>query len=186
MQVVTTGVGGATEQKRALALVFEVRLDRIKAHERREGDRISPIALEGLHRVLGRRAADVAALGVQNHRHPRRHLAHVGHQPLELTLGAVRGKVGNLRFEGDHQIGCGLHNGSAKIKNAAGIAAQRAREAGRLWVQSHAHHGLVAALSCAQPVKKAHRAIVRSRPVARRSVAHSMASDQGPAVAAAA
>jgi hypothetical protein len=98
------GVGGAAQQEQALAVVGQVGLDRVEAHEGRQRDRVGAVALEGLARVLLGGAADVAALGVQDHRHRRRHAADVLHQPLELVFGAVRGEVGDLRLEGAHQV----------------------------------------------------------------------------------
>ena len=49
---------------------LQVRLDRIESQVGIHRDRIGAVALEGLLRVLRGRAADVAALGIQDHRQP--------------------------------------------------------------------------------------------------------------------
>ena len=130
LQIVTAGVGGAAQQKSAFAFVLEVRRHRVPAHEGREGDRVGAVALKSFDGVLLGGAADVAALGVQDDGHLRRHAAHVFHQALELAFGAVRGKVGNLRLEGDHQVGRGIHDGGAKIVNLVGVAFEFAGKLG--------------------------------------------------------
>jgi hypothetical protein len=70
LQVAAAGVAGAAQQDQALAVVAQVGLDRVEAHEGRQRHRVGLVALEGLARVLLGGAADVAALGVQDHRHP--------------------------------------------------------------------------------------------------------------------
>ena len=71
LQVVAARVGGAAQQEGALARVLQVGLHRIEAHEGRQRDGVRAVALEGLARVLFGGRADVAALGVQDHRHVR-------------------------------------------------------------------------------------------------------------------
>ena len=66
LQVITTGVGCAAEQKRALAVVLQVGLDGIKTHEGRQRDRVGTVAFKRFNRVLAGGAADVAALGVED------------------------------------------------------------------------------------------------------------------------
>jgi hypothetical protein len=58
----------------------------------------------------------------------------VGHQAFQLVFCAVRGKVGNLRFEGNHQVGGGVHHGGAKVEDAAGVTAPGTRKFGGFWV----------------------------------------------------
>ena len=101
---------------------------------------LAPIALKRLNRILLGRAAYVAALGVQNDGHLRCHAAHVFHQPLKLAFGTVRGKVGNLGFEGHHQVGRGVHDRGAKIVNLVGVAFEFSRKLGGLRVQPDAQH----------------------------------------------
>ena len=178
LQIVTAGVGRAAQQESALAVVLQIRRDRVKAHKGRQRDRVGAVALEGFNRVLGGGAADVAALGVQNHRHLRRGAAHVGDQALQLVFGAVGGEIGDLRLEGADQISRRIDDGGAKIVDFAGIAVQLAGKFGRFRVQADAQHGVVLALCGAQHVEKSHAAIVRSPPAAwlrRRAQAHRQA-----------
>ena len=110
-------------------MILQIRLHRIKAHERRERDGICAIALKGFNRILLGCGADIAALGIQNDRHQRRDAAHMLHQALQLPLGAMRGKVGNLGFERNYGIRRRVHNGRAEVINLVGIALQSARKA---------------------------------------------------------
>ena len=164
LQVVATGVGGTAQQKSALAMVFQVGLHRIEAHEGRERDRIGPIALEGFNGVLLRGAADVTSLGVQDHGHLRGGAAHVRHEPLQLLFSAVRSEVRNLRLEGDGGVGRGLDDGSAEVVDAGGVALEVSGETGGVRVQAHAQQGTVHALGVAQHVEKGHGAILVGAP----------------------
>jgi hypothetical protein len=94
LQVGAARVRGAAQQDRALAVVAQVGLDRVEAHERRQRHRVGAVALEGLARVLLGGAADVAALGVEDHRHVGRDAADVRDQALELRprRGAPRSR----------------------------------------------------------------------------------------------
>ena len=148
LQIVAAGVGGAAQQKSAFARVRQVGLHRIKTHEGRERDRIGPIALKGLDGVLLGGAANVAALGVQNDRHRRGIGPHVVHQALQLRLSAVSGEVGNLGFEGDHQISGGVNDAGAKVKNMIRPTAPSPGQLGRVWIQPHAQQRLVGPLGC--------------------------------------
>ena len=56
--------------------------------------------------------------------------ADVGDQQFELLRGAVCGKVGDLRFERQHQIRRGVDDGGAEVADPAGIALGRVRESG--------------------------------------------------------
>jgi hypothetical protein len=82
LQIVAAGVGGAAQQKCALARVLQIRLHRVKAHERRKRDGVRAVALKRLFGVLLGSGANVAALGVQDDRHVRRVGAQVLHQAL--------------------------------------------------------------------------------------------------------
>jgi hypothetical protein len=114
----------------------------------------------GEHRC--RRRADEP---VQNHRHPRSHSADVRDQALELVFGTVGGEISNLRLEGQHLVGSGIHDGGAKVKDALRVAAPVQREFGGIGVQTHAQKRLVQVLRIAQLLGKcgavrAHRDIV--------------------------
>ena len=76
------------------------------------------------------------------------------HQALQLAFGAVGGEVGNLRFEGDHQIGHAVDDGGAKVVNLVGVTLELAGEFGGLRVQAHAQHGMVLAFCGAQHVEE--------------------------------
>ena len=83
------------------------------------------------------------------------------HQSLQLRLGPVGRKVGDLRFEGDHQVGSGIHNGCTEIEDPAGVTPHRVRKLRRFGVQPHTQKGAVLALGGAQLVKKFHGAYCR-------------------------
>ena len=134
LEVVAAGVGGAAEQEGAFAVVGQVGLHGVITHEGREGDGVGPVALKGFDGVLGGGGADVAAFGIQNHRHVGRGAAHVLHELFQLVFGAVGVEIGDLGFEGDDQIGCGVHNGGAKVVDFAGFAFNMGGEFGRLGV----------------------------------------------------
>ncbi len=64
----------------------------------------------------------------------RRCHADVRQQVFELVFGAVRGKIGDLRLEGQRQVGGGIDDGSAKVVNARRVAAPGVRKARRVGV----------------------------------------------------
>ena len=163
LQIVATGIGRATQQKSALAVTLEVRLERIPAHERRKCHCITPVALERLDGVLLGRAADVAALAVKNDRNVRCGTANVLHQPLQLGFGTVGCKVGDLRLVGQRHIGRGIDNGRAKIKDATGIARKGCGQPANIRVQANTQQGLVALFGRAKHVKKSHCAYFCNR-----------------------
>ncbi len=113
---------------RPLSCVAQVGLDRVEAHEGRQRHRVGLVALEGLARVLLGGGADVAALGVQDHRHAGCDAVDVLDQPLELVFGALRGEVGDLRLEGADQVLGRIDDGGAEIEDARGVAAPVAGE----------------------------------------------------------
>ncbi len=180
LQIITAGIGRAAQQKSALAVVLEVGRDGIETHEGRQRHRVGAVTLKGFLGVLLGGAADVAAFGIQNDGNLRRGPAHVFHQAFELALGAVCGEVGNLRLEGQHQIGGGIDDGGAKIINLAGVAQKPAGEFGGLRVQAHAQQGVVLALCGAQHVEKGHVLIVRSPSVRARALAGSWPDTNRP------
>ena len=165
LEIIAPGVGRAAQQERTLAGIAQVGFDRIKTHVRRQGDRVSTVAHKRFSRILLSGVADVAALGVQDHRHARSCLADVGDQALELVLRAVGGEIGNLGLEGQHLVGGGVDDGSAKVKDALRVAAPMQGEFGGIRVQTHAQERLVALLRIAQLLGKcgtvrAHRGIL--------------------------
>ena len=82
LQIITAGVRCTAQQKCAFAMAFQIRLNRIKAHEWRQSDGIRTVTLKSFNGVLLSGAADVAALGIQNHWHRRSDLANVRNQLL--------------------------------------------------------------------------------------------------------
>ena len=164
LQIVTAGVGGATQQESAFAVVLQIGRHRVPAHEGRQGHGVGAVALKSFFGVLLGRAANVTALGVQNDRHMRGHAANMFHQAFELAFGAVRGKVSDLRLEAADQVGCGVHDGGAKVVDLVGIAFVAVRKFGGFGVQAHAKHGAVLALGGAQHVKKGHAEDFKGRP----------------------
>ena len=128
LQIITTRIGRAAQQKSTLAVVLQIRLHRVKAHERRQGDSIGAITLKRLFGILLSRRANVTTLGVQNDGHMGRIAAHVCHQFFQLVFSAVRCKVSNLGFEGDGQIGRGIDNLRTKFINLAGVTLHARRK----------------------------------------------------------
>ena len=143
LQVVAAGVGGAAQQVGPFAWVLQVGQHGVEAHEGREGDAVGLVTLKGFFGVLLGGGADVATLGIQNHRHLRGHAAHVGHQLFELVFGAVGRKIGDLRLERLGNVGGGIDNGRAEIEDFAGIALPGSGEAAGFGVQPHAQQGVV-------------------------------------------
>ena len=134
LQVGASGVGGAAEQKCALAGPPNKRLDRVPTHKGRERHRVSIKAVKRLARVLLGGAADVAPLGVQNHRNAGRHATNMRDQALQLRLGPLRREVGDLRFECNDEVCSGVHDCRAKVKDARGVGHHALREAAGLRV----------------------------------------------------
>jgi hypothetical protein len=71
LQIRTARIRGAAQDDHAAIAPLHVRLDRIKAHVRIDGHGIGTVAVVGFARVLARRGADVAALGVEDQRDVR-------------------------------------------------------------------------------------------------------------------
>ena len=157
LQIAAAGVGGAAQQDQALAVEAHVGLDRVQAHERRQRDGVGAVAHKGLAGVLLGSGADVAALGVQDHRHAGGDVTDVGHQPFELVFGALGREVGDLRLEGTGHIGRGVDDGRAEVEDARRIAAPLQRKPGWLGVEPHAQHRAVAGLRLQQLIAKTDR-----------------------------
>ena len=163
LQVGAARIRGAAQQEGALVRVAQVGLDRVQAEEGRERHRVGRITLEGLAGIVFGRAADVAALRIEDHRHPGGHAADVLDQPLELLLGAVRGEVRDLRLEGDHQVAGGVDDGGAEVEDAAGLVLPGTGEARGLRVQAHTEQGLVLSFGGGELVGEAHARILGRR-----------------------
>ncbi len=86
--------------------------------------------------------------------------AHVFHQLFQLVFGAVRGEVGDLRLEGDHQVGGGVDDGGAEVVDLAGVTLQAGRETRGFGVQPHAQHGAVAPLRLLQHLDEGHETLL--------------------------
>jgi hypothetical protein len=82
----------------------------------------------------------------------------VRHQPLELVLGAVRGEVGDLRLEGEHQIARRVDDARAEVEDAAGVAAPRGGELRRVRIEADAEQRIVVCLAARQPLDEVHAA----------------------------
>ena len=104
------------------------------------------VAVEDFACVLFGGGADVATLGVQDHRHAGRVGMDEVDQPLELVLGALGGEIGDLRLEGAHQVVRGFDDGRAEVEDARRIVAPGRRKSRRFGVQAHAQHRRMARL----------------------------------------
>ena len=127
------------------------------AHVRVQGDRIGLKALEGLARVLLGGRADVAALGVENHRDAGMPLVNVGDQRLQFILGAVRREVRDLRLEGAHQIRGGIDDRAAEGEDRVGACAHCSRQPCGIGVEPHAQQRIGATPRGAEHRGKGHR-----------------------------
>ena len=115
-------------------MALEVGGEAVCAHEGREGDGVAAVALEGFDGVLFGGAADVATFAVQDDGHMGRGAADVLHQALKLLFGAGGGKVGDLRFVGECQVGSGINDCRAKVVDFARVALIRLGQAGDVGV----------------------------------------------------
>jgi hypothetical protein len=77
---------------------------------------------------------------------------------LKLGFCAVGGKVGNLGLERLRDVGSGIDDCRAEIKNFAGIAFPCARKSAGLGVQAHAKQAVVLRSSRAEHVCEGHAA----------------------------
>jgi hypothetical protein len=96
--------------------------------------------------------------GVQDHGHMGRIAAHVLHQLFELGFGAVGREIGNLRLEGDDQVGRGVDDARAEVIDAARVALELPREFGWLRIEPHAEQRTVFLLCGGQLVEESHGA----------------------------
>ena len=137
-------------------MVLEVGGHRVPAHKGRQGYGVGAKALKRLDGVLLSGVANVAALGIQNHRYLRRGTADVANQLLKLVFGTVGGKVRNLGFEGQRQVGRGVHDGGTKVVDMPSIARRISLEVvgefSGIRVQPHAQQRAVLALGLMQLV----------------------------------
>jgi len=76
--------------------------------------------------------ADVAALGVEHHRHLRVPAAQPGDQAFELVLGAGAGEIGDLRLEGAGVRCGGVGDRRAEGEDRVVAFAQVRRKAARI------------------------------------------------------
>lgn len=103
------------EEHAAAVVALQERCGRVAAHVRVERHRIGAEAIEGFHRVLLRGAADIAALGVEDHRYVRVRAIDVRDQPLQRGLAVVvGGEVGDLRLERAGELRGGVDDVAAE------------------------------------------------------------------------
>ena len=79
----------------------------------------APKRSKALDRVHRGGAADVAALGVQDHRDARVRVVDVRDQPAQRVLRAESGEVGDLRLERAGELGGGIDDVAAELKIAS-------------------------------------------------------------------
>ena len=115
------------------------RLGRITPHIGIDGHRIGAITLERLGGILFRSAADITALGIEDHRNRRV----VG--ALQGIFGAIGCKIGDLRLVGAHQIVGGIDDRPVESENAIRILAQMRRQASQIRIETDADQGIVVA-----------------------------------------
>jgi hypothetical protein len=87
--------------------------------------------------VLGR-GSDVAALGVEDHRHLRMFATDVRDQLLELILCTRGGKVGDLRLECTGEFGRRVDDVAAEAKDGVAGATQLGRKARGVRIEADA------------------------------------------------
>ena len=129
LQVVAARVAGAAKQEGAAVRIRKKGVDRVLAHVGRKRDRVRVVAFERLARIVLGRGADVAALGVEDHRHLRMLAVDVRDQLLELVFCARGGKVGDLRLERTGEFGRRIDDVAAESKDGVAGAAQLGRKA---------------------------------------------------------
>ena len=88
---------------------------RVKAHVGVDCDGIGLVALERFDGVLLGGGANVTALGIENHGNLRMFVFGVADDVFEYAFRAMRGEVGDLRFEGTHIRRSGVDNSHAKF-----------------------------------------------------------------------
>ena len=98
--------------------VAKVWLDRVGAQVGVDGDDIGAVAIERLDRILLGGRPDVTTLGIEDQQHDLGiRVVDVRAQPLELWFGALRGEVGELRFERAHGVGGRVDDCRAELEH---------------------------------------------------------------------
>ncbi len=110
-----------------------------------------------------RGAADVAALGVEDHRHAGVSGVDVRDQAFQRVFRTESGEVRDLRLEAAGQVGGGVDDGGAELEDGVGVAAQMGGEFCRLGVEADADQGAVAMPCGLQGLHEVHRSL-RDRP----------------------
>jgi hypothetical protein len=136
------GIGGATQHDHAAIGAIEERLRGVAPQVGIHGDRIGGMAVERLGRVVLRRAADIAALAVEDHRHAGMLGVDVRDHALQRRLGADRREMRDLRLEGTDQFGGCVDDRTAEREHRIGIGAQVRRKFSRLRIQADAEQGV--------------------------------------------
>ena len=139
LDVVTARVARTTEGDDP-ASVFEVRLDRVGAEVRIDGDGVGSVPLERLPGVVLGGGADVATLGVEDQCHVRIGLAHVLADALERPFRALAREVGDLWLERTHQVGSGVDDRLAERLGRVVGAVERRRHPRRVGIEADAEH----------------------------------------------
>jgi hypothetical protein len=140
LQIGASRIGGTAQDNDALALVFEVGLNRIASHVGVHGNGIGAIAPKCFEGVVLRRAANITPLGIQNDWNMRIAVFEVLDEFFQLILSPLGGEVGKLGFKGTHHIGGGIGNIAAELKNAQGFAARGSGHAFGVGVKANAQH----------------------------------------------
>ena len=145
------------QEHAATVVVIQKRLRGILAHVGIQRHRIGAEALERLAGVLLRGAADVAALGVQDHRHIRVFRIDMRNQALQCSFAmVVRGEIRNLRFERTGVLRGGIDNVATKREKRVVVIHKAIREFGRIRVKAHADQGVGLLPTGAQFLDKGH------------------------------
>ena len=103
------------------------------------------------------RGTDVAALGVENHGDVGIVFVNVADDRFEhFFAAAARGKVGDLRLEGAHQIVRGVDDARAELQHGLGVALQFLRKARGIRIQPHAEERVVVMPTAGELFRKFH------------------------------
>ncbi len=163
LQITATGIRGTAEENDALVRVGQVGINRIATQVRIDGDGVGMETLESFDRVLLGGAADVATLGVENHRRRRMSGMNVSNQCFELIFGAVGGEVGNLWLEAADEICRRVDNGSAEFENCVGSVFQMRRESFRIGIQADAEQAVAVVPGRVEGMDEVHRGFNQSQ-----------------------
>ena len=138
LQIGTSRVGCAAQQKDPSSGPGQPGLDRVETHVRVDRDRIGVIALEGLTRILLCSGSDITAFDIEDHGHRRMPVVNMPDECLKLIFCTVRCKVGSLWFEGADQIRSGVDDGRTELQDRFGSTRQVGRKAIGIGVESDA------------------------------------------------